>query len=461
MPFDQSPFRKPLARGRIAAAVGSFRARAAAEDGVTLIEILVSALLLIIIITGVFRAFDTSAHISGYEQQRSEGQALAQQDEDTIRSLPISQLASLNKTYTKTVGSTTFTILEQAQFQSEATGSSSCSAHGSADVIQTTSTVTWGFAGEAGPPRTITASSIVSTPAGGALIVQVVDSHGNPVSGATVNATGPTDGTPSTSTLTSGSDGCAIFAGLVGGSYNVSAAEANYVTTTGATTATAQETVVEGSSVPAGFQLDKAGQMNPITFTGVGGAAPLVDQMIIANSGMPVPGTRLFGTSGTYLTTPYTMNTGISLFPFASPYTVYAGPCSQDQPSQNGGTDTQVTVPAGGVAAPSLLLPAINVTVYNGSSRTSKGSGISGYKVAFTDTNCSSTDTDPTTTNSSGAVAAGLPYSAYTITATKSLSTTVGTAVATPINNNSTTAQTQVCLYTTAAGSKTSESGAC
>lgn len=455
---DQSPSVKPPPRGRIATAVASLRARAAAEDGVTLIEILVSAVILIIIMTGVFRAFDTSAHISGYEQQRSEAQALAQQDEDTIRSLPIDQLESLNKTYTQTVGSTTFTIVEAAQFQSEATGSSSCSAHGSADVIKTTSTVTWGFAGESGPTRSITASSIVSTPAGGALIVQVVDSKGNPVPGATVSATGPTDGTPSTSTLTSGTDGCAIFAGLVGGSYNVSAAETGYVTVTGATTATAQETIVEGTSVPAGFQLDKAGSMT-VTFSGVGGAAPLVDQMIVANSGIPVPGTRLFGTSGTYVSS---ISTGTTLFPFQSPYAVYAGPCSQDEPALNGGTDAAPTVPTGGAVtpAPSIVLPAIRVTVYNGSSRTSKGSAVSGYKVAFTDTNCGGTDTDPTTTTSTG-VAAGLPYSAYTIVATKSSSTTVGTSTATPITNNSTTAQTNVCLYTTASGSKTNESGAC
>ncbi|MGZ4179910.1 MAG: hypothetical protein ACXVUL_04380 [Solirubrobacteraceae bacterium] len=422
---DQSPSVKPLPRGRIAAALRSFRARAAAEDGVTLIEILVSAVILIIIITGVFRAFDAAGHITGFEQQRSQAQAIAQQDEDNLRALPVAQLDGLNKTYNTTVGKTTYKVVEQAQFQSEATGSSACSAHGSADVIKTTSTVSWAQNVTSGPSHVITASSIVSTPAGGALIVQILDANGNPVSGTTVAATGPaSDPGATTTSLTSGPDGCAIFAGLFGGTYTVNASQAGYVDPNGNSTASAQETVVEGTSVPTGFQLDKAGTLaGAFVATGTnaaGASLSFADSMTIANQGMAIPGTRSVGTIGTPFTpTAAPAATVTNAFPFPSGYSMYAGSCQQNDPSTYTGNDDP-SYPVNGSAS-QLGMPAIKVTVYSGNSKSSPGSPSSGRVVTFYDSGCQVTRT--ATTNSSGYVDMAAPYGIYTISTTRSTTT--------------------------------------
>ena len=406
MHLDQSPSVKPPARGRIRAAVRSLRARAAAEDGVTLIEILVSAVILIIIITGVFRAFDAAGHITGFEQQRSQAQAIAQQDEDNLRALPVAQLDGLNKTYNTTVGKTTYKVVEQAQFQSEATGSSACSAHGSADVIKTTSTVSWAPNVTSGPTHVITASSIVSTPAGGALIVQILDANGNAVSGTSVTAVGPSgDPTPTSATLTSGPDGCAIFAGLAGGTYTVTAAQAGYVDPNGNSSASAQETVVEGTSVPTGFQLDRAGTVTgAFVATGTNAAGALysfADTMTIANQGMAIPGTRIVGTLGTPFTpTSAPVGSVTNAFPFPSGYSVYAGSCIQNDPSTYTGNDDP-SVPVNGTAT-QLGMPAIKVTVYSGTSKSNPGSASSGRVVTFYDSGCQVTRN--ATTNSSGYV---------------------------------------------------------
>lgn len=467
MHLDQSPSVKPLARGRVAAARGriaaavrGFRARAAAEDGVTLVEILVSAVILIIIITGVFRAFDASQHISGFEQQRSQAQAIAQQDEDNIRALPVATLDGLNKTYNTTVGKTTYKVVEQAQFQSEATGSSACSAHGSADVIKTTSTVSWAPGITTGPSHVITASSIVSTPAGGALIVQILDANGNPVSGTTVTATGPaSDPTPTNTSLTSGPDGCAIFAGLQGGTYTVTAAQTGYVDPNGNTSASAQETVVEGTSVPTGFQLDKAGTVSAnFVATGTNAAGALMnfaDQMTIANQGMAIPGTRVIGTLGTPFV-PSGVGTATNAFPFPSGYSIYAGGCAKNDPFGQSYIATDDPIGTVNGTAVTVLMPAIKVTVTNGSSRTSKGTAVTGATVTFTDSDCGGTRTAPLTP-ATGIVDMAAPFSHYQIVA-KAGTKTVQTAASAVTNGSS---GATICLYTTGTQSPGTQSGLC
>jgi hypothetical protein len=76
--------------------------------------------------------------------------------------------------------------------------------------------------------------------------VQSLDANGNPVSGTMITATGPTSdpGSGTATSLTSGPDGCAIFAGLAGGTYNASAGHPWYLDPNGNSTASAQETVV-------------------------------------------------------------------------------------------------------------------------------------------------------------------------------------------------------------------------
>jgi hypothetical protein len=208
--------------------------------------------------------------------------------------------------------------------------------------------------------------------------VQILDANGNPVSGTTITAIGPSsDPTPTTTSLTSGPDGCAIFAGLAGGTYTVNAAEAGYVDPNGNSTASAQETVVEGTSVPTGFQLDRAGTVTGVfvaTGTNAAGASlSFADTMTIANQGMAIPGTRSVGTIGvpfTPVSAPVSSVTNV--FPFPSGYSAYGGSCIQNDPSTYTGNDDP-SYPVNGTAA-QLAMPAIKVTLYSGTSRTSPGS---------------------------------------------------------------------------------------
>ena len=128
---------------------GSHVARAASETWIRDHRECSSApILLALIVIGTFTAFDSSNRFTANEQDRSQASSLAQQDQDRLRGLQVSQLSTLNATRTVTLNGTTFTVTSTGQFQSDATGTSSCGGSGTADYIKTTSTVTWPAMGD-------------------------------------------------------------------------------------------------------------------------------------------------------------------------------------------------------------------------------------------------------------------------------------------------------------------------
>ncbi len=391
-----------------------------------LIELMISAALLIIVVVGVMLGFDTAGRITGYEQQRSQANALAQQDQNRLRALTIFQLSGLSQTQTVTEGTTQFTIKSTGQFESQASGSSSCSANGSADYVLATSTVTWYPGATTGPVRQVTASSLVTPQPGGGLIVQVVSSQGTAVNNMSVTATGP-----QTVSSTTAANGCAIFAGLIGGTYNITVSQPGYVDKDGNTTPPANQqaqTVIEGSSAVKVFQFDLAGSIN-VTFTTIpyGGSVALPvsasgDQVTIFNNNMTYPGFRWAGAAGSYQPTV----TATGMFPFTSAYTVYPGSCSADEPRTFRVRDPTALVPPGAGANVQVQLPPLYVTVLSGTPSL-PGLPMVNAHVVVTDTGCGGNP--PTaggtpsvkrvfSTNSLGQIAnPGLPYGTYTVCA--------------------------------------------
>lgn len=402
--------------------------RATSETGFALMEVLISSLLLAIIVIGTLTAFDSSNRFTSNEQDRAQANTLAQQDEDRLRGLQVSQLAALNTSRTVTLNGTTFTIASTGQFKTDATSTSSCGAGGSADYIKTTSTVTWPAMGNTPP---VIAESIVTPPAGGSLITQVVDSQGNGVANMAVTGSGQ-----ASLTGTTGPDGCAIFGGLAGGDYNISVSQAGYVDKDGNTTPPLNQqavSVIPGSSATKTFYFDQAGMLNiyfKSTQYGVSTTNATGDSLVVFNNNMTYPGFRYFGTPGTPVTPPIVAT---NIFPFQSAYTVYAGSCAANAPSAFGQTDPSVIVPQGGTvnfggATPTLgpiPLPSLNVTVNSGTSSSSPGSLMSNAHVVVTDTGCSPNVKRTYTSTASGRISnPSLPFGTYTVCADATISTT-------------------------------------
>jgi hypothetical protein len=361
------------------------------------------------------------------------------------------ELSGLSQTQTVTEGTTQFTIKSTGQFESQASGSSSCSANGSADYVLATSTVTWSPGATTGPLRRVTASGLVTPQPGGALIVQVVNSQGTGVNNMSVIATGPTP-----ASATTAASGCAIFAGLLGGTYNITVSQPGYVDKDGNTTPPVNQqaqTVIEASSAVKVFQFDLAGSIN-VSYTTIpfGGSLPLPvttngDQVTIFNNNMTYPGFRWAGAVGSFQPTV----TATGMFPFTSAYTVYPGSCSADEPRSFRVRDPTALVPPGAGANVQVQLPPLYVTVLSGTPSL-PGSPMVNAHVVVTDQGCGGNP--PTaggtpliervfSTNASGQIAnPGLPYGNYTVCADTNAGTRSVYAQQTSVTNATLTGTT-------------------
>ncbi|MHB1835243.1 MAG: type IV pilus modification PilV family protein, partial [Solirubrobacteraceae bacterium] len=231
-----------------------------------MIEVLIGALLLVIIATGVVFGLNNANQATSLDRQRSQATALAQQEEEQLRSEPVAKLSELSKTHEViehevNAGGTTYVIASSARYVADSAATSSCSSTtAEASYIETSSKVTWNALGSAKP---VVQTGLISPPPGSDLIVEVDNEAAEPLAGASVTATGKSAGSTSASSSTS-SDGCAILA-VAPGEYAVNASKAGYVdraghANTGEDPLYSNNTyVVAETSVKLAYQLGKPG----------------------------------------------------------------------------------------------------------------------------------------------------------------------------------------------------------
>ncbi len=356
-------FPRRLTRGALRRSV----AACADEAGDTLIEVIVAALIVGLIAAAVFTGFSAVAHISQGQRNATRANALAQQDEERLRGLTVNELSSIspssscgtsaglygNTCYTQTINNVVYTITSSSKFVSATSGNSSCSTNGTADYIETDSTVSWSNSNDGRQP--VEVHGLITPPPGGGLTVSVTDTGApaNPIAGVTVTVQGPGSGGP-TKTLTTDSGGCAVFGNLNGGTYTVteSGPSSNYAPLNGITTQSAS--VAVGFTTSLQWVLAQTGAIQASFSTTYGGStvAATDDTFVASNSA----GANVYGTAGSYgstVTTP-SINTGS--------YSVYAGACSADAPP----SPTPVTVSAGATTPVTIPEPAMLLNVYGG-----------------------------------------------------------------------------------------------
>jgi type II secretory pathway pseudopilin PulG len=350
------------------------RRRYGADAGFTLIEVLVSALLVVFIATAAAKALVTTSHTSADQRLRSQADGLATQDQERLRGLSDEQLASLSQSRQETVSGTAFTVQSTSTYENT-TGTATCSST-SVAYYRIVSTVAWSesFTNQS---SSITEDSLLSRPVTGDLLTQVTDQTGAPLSGVTIAPSGP-----STQTAVSDSNGCVMFAGLTPGSYAVSLTKTGYVEPNGKSTASGPANVTTtGTQQPTGnpFHLGLAGSIvgTFATSAATGSAAGEADGVAWLGSIGSIP------MSGGYQwlptvdpTIPARGYTTGSLFPFASTapvsytgnYTVWGGRCVGQQPPT--GSPDQFTVNPGSLGtAQTIQEPLLDLgTVYYKSS---------------------------------------------------------------------------------------------
>jgi len=389
------------------------------EEGLTLIEVMVSVLILALVSLAVLVALDAATRSSADLRLHAAAQALAQQDQDRMRGLSVADLSNLTNTlppFNVTMDGTTFTVTSTASYVSNETGMSSCTSPSTAiDYIKTTSTVTWQNMGSRAP---VAVSSIlapiigsISSSAAG-LAVSVDSPTGTGLANMTVAISGPS----TASSETTDANGCVVFGDLAPGNYHVSvwSPTAAYINqlSGAAVTATSpyvtQQGVASGAVQPVAVTLGTPGS---ITFTFADafppptGLTPPVTPAALAvvafDTNMLLPQFRMctsadgstcppVGSPDTsFVTTPWASSiVATPLFPFASTYAVYAGTCPNDDPGAT--SDPPAVVPAGGTIAVTLHLPAMVVKLWNGTSAApgQEEALPAGAQLVITDTGC-------------------------------------------------------------------------
>jgi Tfp pilus assembly protein PilV len=327
------------------------------ESGVTLIEVLVSALITALVAVGVLTGLDAASATSGSSKSRAVAANLAQADQERLRAFRLKELSNLRETRTQTVRGVPFKVVSRAEWVTDSSGTKSCTSGSTrADYIRITSTVTWTDMHGLKP---VSVSSLVAPPSGsfgdeGGLAVEILDRSGTGVADVDVEVNGAQNVGGTTDAA-----GCVFFGYLPGGNYDVSFSKAGFVDAQGLTSVTKEVGVVNEATARVSFQYDRAGGVDVSFDTKKTGQVVPADGewLSVENSGLASPGTRVFGTGA--------LQAALSadgLFPFTSPYSVYSGNCTGANPLAYGQTPALVTVAPGGRQQVTVREPAVKVT---------------------------------------------------------------------------------------------------
>jgi Tfp pilus assembly protein PilV len=379
---------------RSSRAVAALAAEGRSESGVTLIEVVISSVLVAVIAIATLTGFDAAGRATADERQHNEATLLAGQDQEELRGMNVTELGQLGTVtkVTQPIDGTKYTITSEAHFVSAAKEAFACETTGAtADFLQTTSKVSWPALGSREP---VSQSSIVAVPTSTSLLVNVRNQANEAVEGASVKVTGKSTGT--TVEQTTPASGCVIFGALSDTEVGITGTKAGWINEKLETEPAATEAQLSSTSlVNKTFVIANPGALL-VEFESAGSTAGVQgDTVYVAHTGAPE---KTVGTAGTYSSTisvpglwPY-QTPGSP--PGESPYTVYAGCKGLDpgltaspNPITNG--KKEVTTPApqvnpGQVTRVKVELPAVNVQVFEGESSAKPGALDAGAEAKLT-----------------------------------------------------------------------------
>ncbi len=395
----------------------------------TLLEVLVSALLVGLIAIGTLTGLSAANKVTGNARLRAQATAVAQQNEEQLRGAPLfgqyglarfgestktvaenglcvesisggwrylTKAALTEKAATKTCEKTAFaeayaaeaekgakytgtvfTIKTAGEYYSPSGQNGACEAEtgkeGDTEVIKTTSSITW--TGNHG--QGITQSSFVKIPPNYGLLVKVKNRNNEAVAGAVVKVT-TTKGELLGEQITP-SSGCVVFGDLEQ-HVNVAASKGNWVDFNGKSPPVAKEKELKTDAVTtAELTIEAPGSLTAEFVDGSGNSAESFTFVAAHPTGGMSSPAFLVGGSSTVAA--HVTSELAGLFPFVEPgsppspskYTVYAGSCAANNPitvtKGEVTEDPSVQVEPNQLAhATKVEAPAVTVTLDEGTS---------------------------------------------------------------------------------------------
>jgi len=335
------------------------RARLHDQRGSFLVEVMVSATIVLVVGLGVLKMVDRTNEISGEQRTQAIVGNIAQAELDAVKAYPLSKLNNLSEQHDKTVSGVVYSITNRAYWINDATMTANCTTGATADYLKIRTTVTHASIGSRRPAvlDTILAPPVRAFSADeGSLAVLVKDRNNVGVPGLTVNLAGP----KSFGDVTN-ANGCVLWGYLPAGSgYTTSFSRAGWVMPDGAATGGGPATIIGDVTNNVRYQFDRGGSIrtNFKVRTTAGALIDTYPKLVRVDNGTSGFSSKTYdiGTTSSLDTAP-----GGLLFPFANPYSVYAD-CALTKPP----TPTSAAVTPGGVIqAADTVLPAMHVTVTN------------------------------------------------------------------------------------------------
>lgn len=394
--------------------------RDAQDEGFTLIEVVVAMAVFAVLAGSVFGVLTAALRTTGDNARRSVAAGIASSQIEQARSLRAIDIPDGLSTSARTVGGTTYTVDQTATY---------VTADGSASVCATTGdelsyklvrvAVSWPDMGSTRPATADTLRALGIGADGlaqgsGLLAVTVLGANGNPVSGTVITAH------PGGAARTTGSDGCAVFAGLAPGTYTASIDQPGRVASTGRQALTTAGLDVSASRVTrTTVYHDVSRSRRFVLAPPAGHAVPAGLAVAMSGTFLPESAVPACSSPAASCTTgvPGTLQT---LFP--DTYALWAGTCSDARSTSPATFDATpappgaaVQVPLGGVsaaAAPGRTVYAVHASE-DGSSTGAQCRGGERYTLG---------------TASTAAVKTALPLGTWTITANPT-----GTATGDPV----------------------------
>ena len=410
------------------------------DDGFGLIEVLVSAVMVVIVATATLNLIDRTNQASASSRSRVVASNLAHAALNNMRSLTFSNLQDYSDTSTVTQGHVTYTVASQATWTTDTGATLNCSSSGAyAPYLKVISTVTWPNMGNIKP---ITATSLVTPRAtdvysgAGSLVVSVKNAAGQPVPGADVTVQG--------TTLTTDAAGCAIYHFLTAGSSTVTWSKSGLIAPNGQAVGTADVSITNNTIASITPLLDTAASATT-TFKRDASGFPAVNWI----SGQATTGGTFYETKWAKTTNGTSIKNDAagtvnhsSLFPTTAGYGFYAGNCAGNDPSvyvSNFGTthpEAFKTPAPGGSASPTAYLKQAWFSI-------KRTAGTASYEIQLTPytsstltqmTGCDDTPLsyiDTLSSNNATSVPLDLPYGLYNVCVDNQQSGSSGRAVAT------------------------------
>jgi Tfp pilus assembly protein PilV len=393
------------------------------EAGFGLIEVVVSAAILLIVTFGTLSLIDGAQGTTVKNEGRIAASQLAEQELENLRSVRISELGGdattgrtgFTRTTTRTVNGVDYKVDSTGVWLRDATGAApSCTDTGVAEYLRVTTTVTNTSAGSGVSPVTITT---LMTPRLGAfgdhtgtLGVQVFRRDGTtPLVGLPVKATS----TAQTGTVATNSAGCSLFQYYASGDYTATFTKPGYVDPLGRNPGQVTGKVVDSGLTIATQRYDQSASLRATVQT-TSGAASAAYGISVANTGISnASGTRTFPVGSS--TSPIDAT---NLFPVTSGYSVYSGTCTANSPTNYGASAPLVSLNPGDSLKPVIVKqPEMKVTAtYKKTNGTTATLGNAVVRLTATDSaNCGSTAYATTTDSVTGIAKLGLPYGPYTL----------------------------------------------